>query len=76
MTTSKLPGRLKDNYRMPKFLVGDLVRDDLTYEVVKVVDVLEPTENEMTGGYILDHEFLDGYRHAWEVSLPFGVWDE
>jgi hypothetical protein len=65
----KLPERLRDDYRMPNFLVGDLVRDDLTEKNVKVLEIIPC-------GYIIDSEYLEGYRYAYEVELPFGVWDE
>jgi hypothetical protein len=72
----KLPDRLRDDYRMPNFLVGDLVFDELTTEVVPVIKQLSHPYTSETAGYVVASDYLDGYRHAWEVSLPFGVWDE
>jgi hypothetical protein len=69
MKLPKLPKRLKDPHRMPYFEVGDMVYDYLTQDVTEVLEIIP-------GGYILDHLYLEGYRYSWEVSLPFGMWDE
>jgi hypothetical protein len=52
--------------------VGDLVWDDLTREVVRI-NRIEYEENAMTAGVWVDHEYLDGGRHPWELT-PLGPW--
>lgn len=45
--------------------VGDMVHDDLTGKVVKLVEILDKS------GIIVDSTYLEGYRQVWEVSELF-----
>jgi hypothetical protein len=45
--------------------VGDLVRDDLTRDVVKIVRI---EGDGYAVGVWIDHPYLDGGRHPWELT--------
>jgi|GEM_PF-3143765 len=50
--------------------IGDIVMDDLTNEICEVVG-LEPKEGLdawQGNAVILDCDYLDGWRHPWEVT--------
>ena len=51
---------------MKVFKIGDSVFDDLTSEVVVIVKVDIDTRGNL--GYFVNHGYLGGGRHPWEVS--------
>jgi hypothetical protein len=50
-----------------KVSVGDSVHDDLTGKTHKVIRLKHDTQRNNVGIW-LDSEYLDGERHAWEIS--------
>lgn len=46
---------------------GDVVWDDLTHSLAKIVRY-DPPVTSLCGGYWLDNDYLGGGRHPWEIS--------
>lgn len=38
------------------FQVGEIVHDDLTRQICKIIEIFPPDPNSMTGGIKVDHE--------------------
>ena len=68
------------NGRETTLSIGEKVRDDLTGQINKVVDIIQIEDMKTLNGEILvyeawkgnwiviDNKYLDGYRYEWEVS--------
>lgn len=51
-----------------EFKVGDLVYDDLTGKIVKLLEINVDKYNKI--GYKVDSDWLEGLRHPWEITNP------
>ena len=56
---------MENDMKKPEFEVGDMVLDDLTGKIVKIVKI---TKNRGVIGYWVDDEYLSGGRHPWEIT--------
>lgn len=55
-----------DIYFINSLKVGDIVHDDLTNCEVTVIKITKDKNGNI--GIWLDHDYLDGGRHPWEIS--------